>query len=166
VHTPNSSFSRSELREMNSNGSAASWGLSGTHKLSATLKVTKVPSSVCVGQIHASESSGTTKPLIELYYHSNGDIVAGIENAPSGGQTAHTVGHVALNTQWSYVISVTGGNTINIQINGGSTQKFAIPSSWNGYPQYFKAGDYDQTAGSSSTVGATVHFYALTVAHS
>ena len=166
VHTPNSSFARSELREMTSSGAAASWSLPGTHKLSATLKVTKVPSSVCVGQIHASESSGTTKPLIELYYHSNGDIVAGIENAPSGGQTAHTVGHVALNTQFSYVISVSGGNTINIQINGGTTQKFAIPSSWNGYPQYFKAGDYDQTAGSSSTVGATVHFYALTVAHS
>lgn len=166
VHTPNSSYSRSELREMNSSGSPASWGLSGTHKLSATLKVTKVPSSVCVGQIHASESSGTTKPLLELYYHSNGDIVAGIENGPSGGQTPHTVGHVSLGTQWSYVISVTGGNAIGIQINGGSTQKFGIPSGWNGYPQYFKAGDYDQTAGSSSTVGATVHFYALTVAHS
>jgi hypothetical protein len=30
---------------------------------------------------------------------------------------------------------------------------------------YFKAGDYDQSAGSSSTVGATVHFYALSVVH-
>jgi alginate lyase len=166
VHTPNSNYSRSELREMNSNGSAASWGLPGTHKLSATVKITKVPSSVCVGQIHASEGSGTTKPLIELYYHSNGDIVAGIENGPGGGQTPHTVGHVSLNTKWSYVISVTGGNTINIQINGGSTQKFAIPSGWNGYPQYFKAGDYNQTASSDGSKGATVHFYALTVSHS
>jgi hypothetical protein len=164
VHTPNSNFSRSELREMNSSGSAASWGLPGTHKLSATVKVTKVPSSVCVGQIHASEGSGTTKPLIELYYHSNGDIIAGIENGPGGGQTPHTVGHVSLNTQWSYVISVSGGNTINIQINGAN-HSFGIPSGWNGYPQYFKAGDYNQTASSSSTNGATVHFYALTVSH-
>jgi hypothetical protein len=165
VHTPNSNFSRSELREMNSSGSAASWGLPGSHKLSATVKVTKVPSSVCVGQIHASEGSGTTKPLVELYYHSNGDIIAGIENGPGGGQTAHSVGHVSLNTQWSYVISVSGGNTINIQING-SNHSFAIPSGWKGYPQYFKAGDYNQSASSSSTNGATVHFYALTVSHS
>jgi hypothetical protein len=166
VHTTNSKFPRSELREMTSSGAAASWSLPGTHKLSATVKVTQVPSSVCVGQIHASSSSSTTKPLLELFNHSNGDIVAGIENGPGGGQTPHTVGHVALNTQWSYVISVTGGNTINIQINGGSTQKFAIPSGWNGFPQYFKAGDYDQTAGSSSTVGARVQFYALSFSHS
>jgi len=31
---------------------------------------------------------------------------------------------------------------------------------------YFKAGDYDQSAGSSSTVGARVHFYGLTIQHS
>jgi hypothetical protein len=30
---------------------------------------------------------------------------------------------------------------------------------------YFKAGDYDQSAGSSSTVGAKVQFYALSVVH-
>src|ERR1700712_5465819 len=35
VHTPHSSYARSELREMNSNGSAANWSLAGTHKLSA-----------------------------------------------------------------------------------------------------------------------------------
>jgi hypothetical protein len=31
---------------------------------------------------------------------------------------------------------------------------------------YFKAGDYDQTSGSSSSVGAKVEFYALNIAHS
>lgn len=165
VKTANSNFSRSELREMNSDGSTASWSLGGTHKLSATVKVTKVPASVCVGQIHAGEGSGTTKPLLELYYHSNGDIVAGLEGGPGGGQTTHTVGHVALNTKWSYVIGVTGGNTLSIQVNG-TTTKFTIPSAWKGYPQYFKAGDYDQTSGSDGSVGATVHFYALTVSHS
>ena len=30
----------------------------------------------------------------------------------------------------------------------------------------FKAGDHDQSAGSNSTVGARVEFYALNVAHS
>ena len=36
---------------------------------------------------------------------------------------------------------------------------------FDGYGMYFKAGDYDQSAGSSSSVGATVEFYSLTVPH-
>jgi hypothetical protein len=31
---------------------------------------------------------------------------------------------------------------------------------------YFKAGDYDQTSGSDSSVGAQVAFYALSIHHS
>jgi hypothetical protein len=30
---------------------------------------------------------------------------------------------------------------------------------------YFKAGDYDQSTGSSATVGAKVRFFALTIFH-
>ncbi|HEY4458382.1 MAG TPA: polysaccharide lyase family 7 protein, partial [Pseudonocardiaceae bacterium] len=164
VTTPNSNYSRSELREMNSSGSAAAWSLSGTHTLSATVKVTQVPDHVCVGQVHSTDSR-TTKPLAELYFHSSGEIQLGIENSPSGGQTPHTVGNVPLGQQFSYVIQITGGNTISVTING-SKHSFPIPSSWNGYKQYFKAGDYDQTSGSSSSVGAKVQFYALTVQHS
>jgi hypothetical protein len=163
VKTPNSNYARSELREMNSSGSPAAWSLPGTHTLSATVKVTKVPDHVCVGQVHATDPR-TTKPLAELYYHSNGQIALGIEDSPSGGQTAHTVGTVALGTKFSYVIQITGGNTISVTING-SRHSFPIPSSWQGYQQYFKAGDYDQSTGSSSTVGASVQFYALTVQH-
>lgn len=169
VHTPNSSFARSELREMNSNGSAANWSVSGTHTLSATVKVTKVPSSVCVGQIHIGSAlkSGlapSTKPLLELYYHKNGDIVLGIEDSPSGGQTPHTLDNVPLNTAFSYVIQLTGGK-INVSING-EKHSFTMPSSFTGYGEYFKVGDYDQTAGSSASVGATVKVYALAVSHS
>src|SRR3954465_13175031 len=39
VTTPNSNYARSELREMNANGSAADWALAGTHRLSATLRI-------------------------------------------------------------------------------------------------------------------------------
>ena len=52
VTTPNSNFARSELREMNRDGSAANWTLAGTHKLNATLRVVSVTSNVCVGQVH------------------------------------------------------------------------------------------------------------------
>ena len=165
VTTPNSNYSRSELREMNSSGSAAAWSLPGTHTLSATLKVVQVPDHVCVGQVHIAEGSGSTKPLAELYYHSNGQIAIGIENSPSGGQTAHNLTTVSLGTQWSYTIQVTGGNTLSVTING-TKHSFAIPSSFDSYKQYFKAGDYDQSSGSSSSVGARVQFYALSVKHS
>ncbi|MCA1217089.1 polysaccharide lyase family 7 protein [Streptomyces sp. 8L] len=165
VTTPNSNYARSELREMNSNGSAANWSLSGSHKLSATLRVVSVTSNVCVGQIHLGTGGSSTKPLIELYYHSNGDIVAGTENSPDGGQTTHTVGHVSIGKTWSYTIAVSGGNTIDLTVNG-STTHYAIPSSFDAYKQYFKAGSYNQSSSDSTTNGARVAFYGLTVSHS
>ncbi|SDO19069.1 polysaccharide lyase family 7 protein [Actinacidiphila guanduensis] len=165
VTTPNSNYARSELREMNTDGSAADWSLAGTHRLNATLRVVSVTSNVCVGQIHLGSGGSSTKPLIELYYHSNGDIVAGVENSPDGGQTTHTVGHVAVGTTWSYTIGVSGGNTIDLTVNG-STTHYAIPSSFDAYHQYFKAGSYNQSSSDSTTQGARVAFYALTVSHS
>ena len=108
-------------------------------------------------------NSGSTKPLLELYYYSSGKISLGIENSPSGGQTAHSITTVALGKQWSYVISLSG-NTIGLKVNG-TNHTFTMPSSFNGYPMYFKAGDYDQSSGSSSTVGAKVQFYALSPHH-
>ena len=164
VTTPNSNYARSELREMNSNGSAANWSLSGTHKLSANLRITQVTKNVCVGQVHLGTGGSSTKPLLELYYRPNGDIYLGTENSPDGGQTLHSVGNVSLGTKWSYVIQVSG-NTIKLTINGTATS-YSIPSSFNAYKQYFKAGSYNQSSSSSTTNGAKVKFYSLTVSHS
>jgi len=164
VTTPNSSYARTELREMNANGSAADWALTGTHRLSATLRIVSVTKSVCVGQIHLGSGGTSTKPLLELYYAPNGDITLGTENSPAGGQTRHPVGNVALGQQWSYVIAIVGGR-INLTING-TTTTYPIPSSFNPYRQYFKAGDYNQSSSSSTSNGAKVKFYALTVSHS
>jgi len=166
VHTPNSNYSRSELREMTSSGAAADWKPSGNHTLSATVKITKVPDHVAVGQIHLGSGSPTsTKPLLELYYHSNGDIVLGVEKAPTGGQNTYSIANVPLNTKWSYVIGLSG-HTISLTINGGAAKKYTVPSSFDPYGMYFKAGDYNQSSSSSSTIGATVHFYALKITHS
>jgi hypothetical protein len=164
VTTPNSNYARSELREMNRDGSAANWSLSGSHQLKATLRVVSVTSNVCVGQIHLGTGGSSTKPLIELYYHSNGDIVAGTENSPDGGQTLHTVGHVSIGKTWSYVLGVSGGNTLDVTVNG-STTHYGIPSSFNAYKQYFKAGSYNQSSSDSTTNGAKVGFYGLVVQH-
>ncbi|ACU70527.1 Alginate lyase 2 [Catenulispora acidiphila DSM 44928] len=165
VTTPNSNYARSELREMNTDGSSADWKLAGSHQLQATLRVDSVTDHVCVGQIHLGTGGSSTKPLVELYYYKNGNIVLGEENSPSGGQTTHQIANVPVGTQWSYTIAVSGGNTINLTVNGKTT-KYAIPSSFNAYHMYFKAGSYNQSSSSSTTKGARVAFYALTVKHS
>jgi hypothetical protein len=164
VTTPNSSYARSELREMNSDGSAADWSLTGTHRMDATLRVDSVTDHVAVGQIHLGSGGSSTKPLLELYYYANGDIILGTENSPDGGQTRHTVGNVPVGTKWSYTIGVSGGNTIDLTINGTTTH-YDIPSSFDSYKQYFKAGSYNQSSSDSTTNGARVAFYSLTVSH-
>jgi hypothetical protein len=88
-----------------------------------------------------------------------------IEQSPAGGnEVLYNVGHVPLGTQWSYVIGVSG-STISLALNGGAKRKWTASSSFSGYGLYFKAGDYDQSSGSSSSVGATVGFYSLSVYH-
>ena len=164
VTTPNSNYARSELREMNSNGSAANWTLAGNHTLSAQLRIPQVTKNVCVGQVHLGTGGSSTKPLLELYYRSNGDIYLGTENSPDGGQTLHKITNVAIGVKWTYVINVTG-NTINLTVNGSRTS-YSIPSSFNAYKQYFKAGSYNQSSSDSTSNGAKVKFYSLTVSHS
>ncbi len=168
VTTANSSYPRSELREMNADGSEANWPVTGTNTLSATLAVTQVPDHVCVGQIHCGTAiqtglTATTKPLLELYYTSNGDITLGIEVSPSGSQTSYDIANVPLGTKFNYTIQLTGDGTITLVLNG-ITSTFTMPSSFVGYGEYFKAGNYDQSAGDAG-IGATVKFYALQVAH-
>ena len=47
-----------------------------------------------------------------------------IEQTPVGGnEVRHPAGNVPLGTKFSYVIGLTGGNTISLVINGGATQK-------------------------------------------
>jgi hypothetical protein len=164
VTTPNSKYARSELREMNADGSAADWPLAGNHTLSAELRIPSVTKNVAVGQVHLGSGGPSTKPLLELYYRPNGDILLGTENSPDGGQTLHPVGNVPLGQRWTYVINVSG-NRINLTVNG-SRSSYAIPSSFNPYKQYFKAGSYNQSSSESTTNGAKVKFYSLTVSHS
>jgi hypothetical protein len=166
VTTPNSSYPRSELREMTSSGAAANWLSPGTHTLTATLKATEIPNHVAVGQIHLGTGTpASTKPLLELFYYPSGKIEMAIEQTPAGGnEIPYTVGNVPLGTKWSYVIGLSG-NTISFVLNGGATQTWQMSSTFDQEGMDFKAGDYDQSVGTSATVGAKVAFYALKVTH-
>ena len=166
VTTANSSYPRSELREMTAAGAPANWMPTGTNTLSATVKATLIPDHVAVGQIHLGTGTpSSTKPLLELFYFGTGSIVMAIEQTPAGGnEVQHTVGNVAVGTKWSYVIGLTG-NTISVIIDGGAVQTFAMSTTFDQEGMYFKAGDYDQSVGGTATVGAKVQFYALKIVH-
>jgi hypothetical protein len=169
VSTPHSHYPRSELRELNADGSDASWPISGTNTLSASVAVTQVPDHVCVGQLHVGqpiqvEGAPSTKPILELYYYRSGDIAVGIEDGAAGGQTIHSLSHVPLAQVFRYTIQVTGEGALTIAIDGKSAS-FTMPRDFSDYGAYFKAGAYDQSVGVDPTVGATVKFYALRVSH-
>jgi len=163
VTTPNSKYARSELREMNANGSGADWTLAGNHTLSAQLRIVSVTKNVAVGQVKLGSGGTSTKPLLELYYRANGDIYLGAQQSPTSGQTLHRVGNVPLGVKWTYVLNV-NGNKASLTVNGSRTN-YTIPSSFNPYRQYFKAGAYNQSSSESTSNGAKVKFYSLTVRH-
>ena len=153
VTTANSKHCRSELREV----SPAVWSSKGTNTLSATLKVTQAAGAPVVGQIHLDESV-SVRPLIELFYTSGGDLVAGVEQCTAGGcETRTTVGHVNPGTRFSYVISYSH-NKLTVSINGGPAHSLSTPLL--GIGGYFKAGDYGQ-----SPKAARISFYSLKAVH-
>jgi len=157
VTTPNSTHCRSELREVNPDGTDAVWSASGTNTLSATLTVTQAAGAPVVGQIH-DDPAVSVRPLIELFYTSSGDLVAGVEQCTAGGcENKTTVGHVPPGTKFSYVISYSK-NKLTVSINGGTPVSLSSPIL--GVGGYFKAGDYGQ-----SPTNASVSFYSLKVVH-
>jgi alginate lyase len=157
VTTPNSTHCRSELREVNTNGSAAVWSASGTNRLSATVNVTDAAGAPVIGQIH-DDPAKSVRPLIELFYTPSGDIQAGVEQCLAGGCINRTtVGHVSPGTKFSYVIDYSHSQ-LSVSINGGAPRSLSSPIL--GVGGYFKAGDYGQ-----SPTHASVSFYALNVTH-
>lgn len=160
VTTPNSTHCRTELREN------TSWSpTAATNRLQATVNVTEIDNgSVVIGQIHIDDSI-STKPAMEMYYESNGDIKVGVEQNVdgSGGQGTPTlVGHVPVGTQFAYEIEwYSGGLKVAIgtdldHLSGHfttlSTKNLGTPKS------YFKAGCYNQGTGT-----ADVHFLTLSI---
>ena len=135
------------------------------------MEVAEVPSKVVVGQIHIGSALGdaaaSTKPLLELFYDANGDVVVGIEQDPLvSNEVDTTIGNVPVGTPFSYSIELTGAGAITVTLNG-TPNSFTMPAAFSAYGEYFKAGDYDQTLpGEVSTIGAKVKFYALSVSHS
>jgi uncharacterized membrane protein len=161
VTTQNSTHCRSELREVNPDGTDAVWPSSTTNTMSATVAVTQDAGAPVIGQIHL-DPAFSVKPLIELYYnyHGGGNIVAGVEIDPvNGGQNTTTLApDFPLGTKFTYEISYTH-DVLTVTLNG-TAHVLSVPSGVAGHGGYFKAGDYGQIA-----TGASVSIYSLKVTH-
>jgi len=160
VTTPNSTHCRTELAE------TSSWSPNNaTNRMKATLAVMQADPSAhgtVIGQIHM-DSSVSTKPVCELYYDQGGNIVLGVEQTRSGDDEKYTsMGNVPIGQTFSYEIEYYN-NILTVEVNGVwysnlNTYSLDAPLS------YFKAGNYNQSSGSTS--GASdVHFFALTIQH-
>ncbi len=162
VTTSGSSYARSELREMTSNGTAnASWSAtSGTHTLTFREAFNKLPSvkqHVVGAQIHDADDDVTVFRLegTSLYI--------------TKGDTTHhklVTSSYKLNTVFEGKFVVSGGQ-IKVYYNGVLQTTIAHTASGN----YFKAGAYtqancDNSSPCSSSNYGQVSIYSLSVKHS
>ncbi len=152
--TANSSYPRSELRQMASSGAAeASWNNnSETHNMTIKQAITNLPTvkpHIVAGQIH-----DVNDDVIQIRLEGNHLFVQ------SGGKN---VGDLDNNYQLGSVFEVkivAGSDRIDVSYNG--TQKVSYAKSGSGY--YFKAGSYVQSntsKGDAPSAYGEVIIYAL-----
>jgi len=163
VHTANSQYERSELREMAPGGD---WSISGNsaHVLKATLSVPSCATDnnkVTIGQIHTNSPNAELPIVVELQWTA-GRVSAmySTKDSPVHKYLSHIFGTVGA-SKFDYtiliqnkkmIITVTGFPALTVDVSG-----------WGSTPQYFKAGDYVQS--NTGAYQCTVKFYSLCTGH-
>lgn len=177
----NSSNPRVELREM-TNGSNASWnGSSGTHTMTWTVKVDKLPNgangttgTLCFGQIHgpSTNSNGVeVDDVIRVQFEGAANQSTGSVKLKISGYVTETIlggsqsitGY-SLGTTYTFTIKYTGGK---VYLYNGSSLIFSQQMNTGTEGNYFKAGNYLQSVKGSSYDGSygLVGIKNLTVSH-
>lgn len=169
--TDGSHYPRSELRELlDPSDDNVNWTVAGQSVLQAKCKVMQVPSStgkVVVGQIHGFQ----TAPLVKLVYAysttaNTGSVYALINPTPDSTTTTKLAlaSNIALGQAFSYEIDVSAG-ALTMWVDSNAMASYTVNAQWNGIGMYYKAGDYVQASGSSSTDGGRVAFYRFIATH-
>jgi hypothetical protein len=169
ITTSGSTHCRTELREMTSSGAQAAWAPSGTNTMDVVGQVTLLDGGssgkVTVGQVFNSNDS---IPLCELTYSASvGGFVLLYEEAKGAGTTVDLQTPVALNTPYSFQLSLTNG-VLAVSINGIQVYSHTPSSSILSKKFYFKCGNYDQTTSSgavTTTPYTIVENYSINVVH-
>jgi hypothetical protein len=169
ITTSGSTHCRTELREMTSSGAQAAWAPSGTNTMDVAGQVTLLgggsSGKVTVGQVFNSNDS---IPLCELTYSASvGGFVLLYEEAKGAATTVDLQTPVALNTPYSFQLSLTNG-VLTVSINGTQVYSHTPSSSILSKKFYFKCGNYDQTTSSgavTTTPYTIVENYSINVVH-
>jgi len=155
--TQNSSYPRSELREMNGNDEAAWSNTSGTHRLHVTLAVAGLPKSkpeLVTAQIHDGDDD-----ILQIRHEGN-QIMA---------QYADGTRRVILDKDYqigtAYDIEIiAAATTVQVRYNGRPRADLSLSgSTW-----YFKAGAYVQSnasKGDAANAVGQVIIYSLEIEH-
>ncbi|MEI6894144.1 MAG: polysaccharide lyase family 7 protein [Colwellia sp.] len=151
--TPNTSYIRSELRELNdwspcNSTSEANWSYGGNHTLEATVRIDDYDpdgTKVVVGQIHGHDISYAT---IKLHWEGDSKPIRVIYNSSPNSSSANNVylGYIDSSDFWSYTIKMTD---TGIELSaGGVTETITfgdeLSNDWKDADFYFKAGLYPQ----------------------
>ena len=147
-------------------------GISGTHSLTATFKVTQTPPSkgTIIGQIHGNATDGYGRsPQSGMGPHKIRSSPPVEDDNNPATQIDKTIGSYALGEQISYAIKLQN-STLQVTITdaNGVSKSVSSPytaSSWTNDKYYFKLGDYVQLATGTSADGGRVSFYAFAIQH-
>ena len=158
--TPNTSYIRSELRELYKwspcdSTSTANWSYGGNHTLEATLRIDDYNDDspkVVVGQVHGHDIDYAT---IKLHWEGDDKPIRVIYNEKPSKSSSEDIdlGYVDSSGFWSYKIKMTSSG---IELTAGGvtkTLKFGeeLSNDWKDEDFYFKAGLYPQEKPSSSS---------------
>jgi len=117
-------------------------------------------SDVCIGQVFQADGNPDhNKPLAEVYYKSNGDIVVGVETVATGGTqvVSDPIANVPLGTRFNYEVRYEG-SILKIQVNDAGLVHLTTYFTPSGC--FFKAGNYNQ-----GDVEADIHLFGLVITH-
>jgi hypothetical protein len=157
VHTKDSKYARSELRQTNPDGSLASWDTgSGTHAMTLTEAILQLPQNkpdLIFAQIHGRGS----KPFIMLEAYGSNGGTSPVRLAVKGALTGTIDPAYHLGDRFNLVLS-TANNVATITYNG----KVVVSGSASQSGAYFKAGSYCQS-NESGTSTCQVGIYSLGV---
>ena len=165
--TANSSFPRSELRELlDPADNSVNWSGWGVHQLDAQCRILQIPSNgkVVIGQIHAYISSASALVLLK---YDNGLINAQIKHSPDPDTYVYyPLANVALGELITYQIKLVDG-LVSVTLNGSNVavNVFQTDPAWTNHTFYFKAGSYCQDNSGNDTEGSKVAFYQVGASH-
>jgi poly(beta-D-mannuronate) lyase len=156
-HTAGSMYPRSELREVNPDGSLASWSSTvGTNVLTVTGATTELPphkSQVIIGQVHDAAN------LVFAIEISGGNVAVRV----GSGSFQPTGVTYNLGDRYTYRITVSGGQIVATW-NGATLAS----ASWSASGLYFKAGVYtqsNQAQGDMPPAAGSATIFSVSVAH-